>query len=65
MLVLEKEIPDNEWDKIDYIDLRTENRVYYTRKDRAPEKTEAQKVREEEEEKKRKEEEEKNKDAQR
>ncbi len=58
MLVLEKEIPESEWDKIDYIDLRTENRIYYTRKDRAPEKTEAQKKREEEEEKKRKEEEE-------
>jgi cell division septal protein FtsQ len=63
MLVLEKEIPDNDWDKIDYIDLRTENRVYYTRKDRVPEKTEAQKLREEEEEKKRKEEEEKNKSS--
>lgn len=64
MLVLEKEIPEGEWDKLEYIDLRTENRVYYTRKDRAPEKTEAQKTREEEEEKKRKEEEEKNKNPQ-
>lgn len=64
MLVLEKEIPESEWDKIDYIDVRTENRIYYTRKDRAPEKTEAQKKREEEEERKRKEEEEKNKNSQ-
>ena len=56
MLVLQKEIPESEWDKIDYIDLRTENRVYYTRKDRAPEKTEEQIKREEEEEKKREEE---------
>lgn len=60
MLVLQKEIPEAEWDKIDYIDLRTEKRVYYTRKDRAPEKTEEQIKREEEAEKKRKEEEEKN-----
>lgn len=51
MLVLQNEIPTGEWDKIDYIDLRTENRVYYTRKDRAPEKTEAQKLREEAKEK--------------
>ncbi len=63
MLVLEKEIPESDWDKIDYIDVRTENRIYYTRKDRAPEKTEAQKKREEEE-RKRKEEEEKNKNSQ-
>lgn len=56
MLVLQKEIPEDEWDKIDYVDLRTEKRVYYTRKDRAPEKTEEQIKREEEEEKKRKEE---------
>jgi hypothetical protein len=61
MLILQKEIPEGEWDKIDYVDLRTENRVYYTRKDRAPEKTEAQIQREEEAEKKRKEEEEKKK----
>lgn len=63
MLFLEKEVPESEWEKIDYIDLRTENRIYYTRKDRAPEKTEEQKKREEEkqkeEEQKRKEEEEK------
>lgn len=59
MLVLTKEIPEGEWGQIDYIDLRTENRIYYTRKDRAPEKTEVQKQREEEEERKRKEEEEK------
>lgn len=65
MLVLTKEIPENEWDKIDYIDLRTENRVYYTRKDRVPEKTEAQKKREEEQEQKRKEEEEQRKAEQR
>lgn len=60
MLLLEKEIPEDEWNKIDYIDLRTENRIYYTREDRAPEKTEEQKKREEEEEKKREEEENKN-----
>lgn len=60
MLILDREIPESEWEKIDYIDLRTENRIYYTRKDRAPEKTEEQKKREEEEERKQKEEEEKN-----
>jgi cell division septal protein FtsQ len=36
MLFLEREIPLEERDKVDYVDLRTENRIYYTRKDRAP-----------------------------
>ena len=64
MLLLQKEVPENEWDRIQYVDLRTENRIYYTRHDRVPEKTEAQKEREEEEEKKRKEEEKKNQSGQ-
>lgn len=56
MLILENEIPEEEWNQVDYIDLRTENRIYYTRKDRVPEKTEEQKKREEEKQKKKEEE---------
>jgi hypothetical protein len=37
VLFLEKEIPKEERGQLEYIDLRTENRVYYTRKDRQPE----------------------------
>ncbi len=36
-LFLEKEVPESEWEQIQYIDLRTENRIYYTRKDKQPE----------------------------
>jgi cell division septal protein FtsQ len=37
VLFLQKEVPAEEWGQLDYVDLRTENRVYYTRKDRQPE----------------------------
>jgi hypothetical protein len=37
VLFLEKEVPREEWQQLEYVDLRTENRVYYTREDRQPE----------------------------
>jgi cell division septal protein FtsQ len=52
MLLLQKQIPENEWEQLNYIDLRTENRIYYTRKDKKPELTEEEKKKAAEEEEK-------------
>lgn len=43
MLLLQRQVPENEWEQLDYLDLRTEDRIYYTRKDRKPELTEEEK----------------------
>ena len=65
MLVLQKEVPENEQDQLEYVDIRTENRVYYVRRDRKPEKTpeELEAEKKAEEEKKKQEEENKTQEA--